>query len=57
MIKYFRELLATLKSIDKTNKEIKAILDDIDLNLARCVVKNGRRHGTDHYLVTGHWND
>ena len=57
MIKYFRELLATLKSIDKTNKEIKASLDDIDLNLARCVVKNGRRHGKDHYLVTGHWND
>jgi hypothetical protein len=57
MIKYFKELLNTLKSIDKTNKEISESLQNIDSNLSKCVTKNRHRHGTDSYLVTGHWND
>jgi hypothetical protein len=57
MIKYFKELLNTLKSIDKTNKEISENLQNIDNNLSKCVISNRHRHGKRSYLVTGHWND
>ena len=43
---YFQEFLTTLKSIDKSLKEI-----------AKCVVKNNRNYGENYYLSTGSWND
>jgi hypothetical protein len=57
MFKYFKELLDTLKSIDKTNKEISINLQNIDNNLSKCVVCNKHRHGKNAYLATGHWNE
>jgi hypothetical protein len=46
MIKYFRTLLKTLISIEKSLNEI-----------ASCVKTNDRRFGNRKYLVTRHWND
>ena len=45
MIKYFKELLATLKSIDESLKEL------------RGCVRHGVRHSKEKHIVTGHWND
>jgi len=45
MIKYFKELLETLKSIDASLKEI-----------SRCVIDTPR-HGYGKSIKTSHWND
>jgi len=53
MIKYFKELLATLKGIHYeqqiTNENLKRI--------SSCVVRSSRTHGDSHSLSTKHWND
>ena len=46
MLKWFKELLETLKSIDRRLER-----------LERCVKENPRSHGSRHYLSTGHWNE
>ena len=46
MINYFKDLLATLKSIDSSLKKI-----------ASAVRVNHRSHGASHYMNMGHWNE
>lgn len=46
MINYFRELLATLKSIQHSLQM-----------LAECVQKNPRHYGVKFFISTGNWND
>lgn len=53
MIRYFKELLDTLKSIDKSLKAMEKNTAD----LSACVTNNRRDHGRRRYLATGHWND
>ena len=48
MIKYFRELLATLKSIDARLKRFEELIDSPPSHHSR---------GYKKYLRTGHWND
>lgn len=46
MITYFKELLTTLKAIEKHLALI-----------ASCVRNNGRGYGAKKTLTTSHWND
>jgi hypothetical protein len=46
MINYFKQLLATLKSIDASLKE-----------LSVCVRHDHHGHGDRHSISTKHWND
>ena len=46
MIKYFKDLLKTLKNIEKHLEKI-----------GGCVKNNSRRYGSRKYINTGHWND
>jgi len=46
MMKYFKDLLATLKSIESSLKVI-----------ASCVTENPQGHGDRVSLSTKHWND
>ena len=40
-----KEILITLKSIDKR------------MSMFEKCIKENRKHGEKHYLITGHWND
>lgn len=55
MIRYFKELLATLKRIDANLTEIRATQDE----LRNCfdVPKHDRPGSTRRHIRTGHWND
>lgn len=46
MIKYFKELLSVLKSIDKNLKLV-----------IKCVKKDAHSHGDRYSISTKHWND
>jgi len=46
MLKYFRELLLTLKSIEQHLGRISS-----------CVKDTTRHHGDKHSISTKHWND
>ncbi len=46
MIKYFKELLSALKSIDASLKLI-----------TKCVNKNHRSYGDNYSISAKHWND
>jgi hypothetical protein len=59
MIKYFKDLLLTLKSIDnnlselrKTEKSTNACM----IKLSNCVQENHHRHGDSASISTKHWN-
>jgi hypothetical protein len=52
MIKYFRDLLATLKSIDENLKKIERNTKMV----SDCVRKNHHSHGDQASLSTKHWN-
>jgi len=53
MIRYFKDLLKTLKEINENLKKIENQTGD----LSDCVKNNSHRHGARRYIVTGHWND
>lgn len=54
MIKYFKELLKTLKDILITLRQIESHLE----KLSNCVVDRGiGRHGDTWVISTKHWND
>ena len=53
MIKFFKELLETLKSIDNRLATIEANTK----NLSDCVKRNHHGHGDRCSLSTKHWND
>lgn len=53
MIKYFKELLATLKSIDKRL----AVIEENSNRLNQCVKDNSRGYGNRSSISTSHWND
>lgn len=53
MIKYFKELLTTLKDIAETNRKIEKHLSV----LQETVKTNSRGHGARKFMATGHWND
>lgn len=46
MLKYFKELLATLKAIEQHLS-----------HLAHCVKVDHHRHGDRYSMSTKHWND
>ena len=52
MIKYFKDLLSTLKSIDAQLKESNK---DLSL-LSDCVKKNHHAHGDKSSISVKHWN-
>lgn len=53
MINYFKELLATLKSIDENLKKIESNTK----NVSDCVKRNHHSYGDSASLSTKHWND
>lgn len=60
MKKYFRDLLATLKSIDSQLKELKETSESTNkhaLRLSECVRKDHHSHGDRSSISTKHWND
>ena len=50
MINYFKELLATIKSID-------ASLKTLNSNCDKVIIKSSKQHGDRYSLSTKHWND
>ena len=53
MIKYFKELLYTLKLIDTKLASIERGI----IQLSSCVERNHHSHGDRNSLSTKHWND
>jgi hypothetical protein len=53
MIKYFKELLETLKSIDAKLESIETGI----IRLSSCVMSKHHSHGDSNSLSTKHWND
>lgn len=53
MFKYFKDLLLTLKNIERELNDINEKLKP----LSECVKTNPRRHGDRVSLSTKHWND
>lgn len=53
MIKYFKELLLTLKNIESKLNSI----DEKLKPLSDCVKENHHRHGDRVSISTKHWND
>lgn len=60
MIKYFKELLITLKSIDAHLNELRKTehsSNEYLQKLSKCVYTEHHRHGDNTSLSTKHWND
>ena len=60
MIKYFKDLLLTLKSIDNNLSELKKIEKSTNtcmIKLSGCVKQNHHRHGDSSSISTKGWND
>lgn len=60
MIKYFKELLSTLKSINAHLNELRKTEQSSNEYLHRlseCVRTSSRSHGDKTSLSTKHWND
>lgn len=53
MIKYFKELLSTLKRIDSNLEKCQKSLAKID----GCVKTSGRGYGDNQSLSVKHWNN
>ena len=59
MIKYFKDLLLTLKSIDNNLNELIKIEKQTNagiLKLSSCVQQDHHRHGDSSSISTKHWN-
>lgn len=59
-MKYFKELLATLKSIDNHLNHLRMTehsSNEYLLRLSSCVKEGHHRHGDKASLSTKHWND
>ena len=60
MIKYFKELLKTLKSIDTHLNELRKTegsTNEYIYRLSKCVKEQHHSHGDQVSISTKHWND